>query len=104
MLHYLTFSTLTNIPCAAHLNNTRKRVLNYEKIDRKILLKARQMVKFRHLNSAWSSDGNILVRDSSDTKHRITSKADLAVFGPVPQLPAAGGTDSQTTALHTPQY
>ena len=65
------------------------------------------MVKFRHLNSAWSSDGNILVRDSSGTKHRIT-KADLAVFGPVPQLQgektAAGGTDSETTALHTPLY
>ena len=75
---------------------------------RKLLLKARQMVKFRHLNSAWSSDGNILVRDSSGTKHRITREADLAVFGPVPQLQgektAAGGTDSETTALHTPLY
>ena len=35
MLHYLTFSSLTNTPCAAHSNNTgtRKRVLNYEKIE-----------------------------------------------------------------------
>ena len=61
------------------------------------------MVKFRHLNSAWSSDGNILVRDSSDTKHRITREADVAVFGPVPQLQgektAAGGTDSKTVLM-----
>ena len=52
----------------------------------KILLKARKMVKEKHLSSAWSSDGTILVRDKEDTKHRIMCKSDLATFGPVPKL------------------
>ena len=38
------------------------------------------------LKSAWSSDGTILVRDLFDTKHRILTKEDLTVFGPVPDL------------------
>lgn len=52
----------------------------------KLLLKARKMVKDKRLKSAWSSDGNILVRDLRDTKHRIMSEGDLSVFGPVPML------------------
>ena len=52
----------------------------------KILLKARKMVKEKHLSSAWSSDGTILVRDKEDTKHRIMCESDLATFGPVPKL------------------
>ena len=38
MLHYLTFSSLANTTCTAHSNNTRKRVLNYEKKDRKLMI------------------------------------------------------------------
>ena len=41
-------------------------------------------------------DGNILVRDGEDKKHRILTKSDLAVFGPVPKL--WGETDSAGTA------
>ena len=52
----------------------------------KLLLKARKMAKTNILKSAWSSDGNILVRDSSDERHRIITETDLAVFGPVPKL------------------
>ena len=52
----------------------------------KILLKACKMVKEKHLNSAWSSDGTILVRDKDDEKHRIMCESDLAKFGPVPKL------------------
>ena len=37
VLHYLTFSSLTNTPCAAHSSYTRKRVLNYKKIDKIVL-------------------------------------------------------------------
>lgn len=51
-----------------------------------LLLKARQMVKHNNLKSAWSSDGNILVRDIRDVKHRITSVGELAKFGPIPTL------------------
>ena len=52
----------------------------------KLLLKARKMVKAGNFKSAWSSDGNILVRDKDDEKHRILTESDLAAFGPVPKL------------------
>lgn len=52
----------------------------------RLLLKARKMVKLGQLAGAWSSDGTILVRDPRDTKHRIASDSDLAVFGPVPVI------------------
>ena len=38
----------------------------------------------------------ILVRDSSDERHRIITETDLAVFGPVPKL--RGEVDSAGTA------
>ena len=61
----------------------------------KLLLKARRMVKNKLLNSAWSSDGNILVRDLRDIKHIIRAVGDLAKFGPVPLLNGeAPATDS----------
>ena len=71
----------------------------------KLLLKARKMVKSNLLKSAWSSDGNILVRDKEDKRHRILTESDLAVFGPVPKL--WGETDSAgsaegASASHTP--
>ena len=62
----------------------------------KLLLKARKMAKTNILKSAWSSNGNILVRDSSDERHRIITETDLAVFGPVPKL--RGEVDSAGTA------
>ena len=61
----------------------------------KLLLKARKMVKTSILKSAWSSDGNILVRDKDDERHRILYESDLAVFGPVPKL--RGEVDSAGT-------
>ena len=54
------------------------------------------MAKANRLKSAWSSDGNILVRDLGDTKHRILSECDLAVFGPVSKL--KGETESSREA------
>lgn len=71
----------------------------------KLLLKARKMVKSNLIKSAWSSDGNILVRDSEDERHRITTESDLAVFGPVPKLRGetdSTGTADGTTASHAP--
>ena len=71
----------------------------------KLLLKARKMVKTKLLKSAWSSDGNILVRDGEEEKHRITSESDLAVFGPVPKLFGeidAAGTADNVAAPHAP--
>ena len=62
----------------------------------KLLLKARKMAKANRLKSAWSSDGNILVRDLRDMKHRILSECDLAVFGSVPKL--RGETESSREA------
>lgn len=62
----------------------------------KLLLKARKMAKTNILKSAWSSDGNILVRVSADERHRIITESDLAVFGPVPKL--RGEVDSAGTA------
>ena len=56
------------------------------KSRKELLMKARRMVKNNLMKSAWSSDGAILVRDLSDTKHRILSESDLAVFGPVPDF------------------
>ena len=56
------------------------------KSRKELLMKARRMVKNILMKSAWSSDGAILVRDLSDTKHRILSESDLAVFGPVPDF------------------
>ena len=61
----------------------------------KLLLKARRMVKNKLLKSAWSNDGNILVRDLRDIKHRISTVDDLAKFGSVPLLNGeAPATDS----------
>ena len=61
-----------------------------------LLMKARNMVKTKHIHSAWSSDGTILVRDLADNKHRIISENDLALFGPVPKLRGEQSTtDSQ---------
>ena len=56
------------------------------KSRKELLMKARRMVKNNLMKSAWSSDGAILVRDLSDTKHRILSESDLAVFGSVPDF------------------
>ena len=55
------------------------------------------MAKANRLKSAWSSDGNILVRHLGETKHRILSECDLAVFVPVPRL--RGETESSREAL-----
>ena len=65
------------------------------KTRNKLLLKARKMVKSKLMKSAWSSDGNVLVRDNDDDKHRITCVTDLATFGPVPML--RGETDTAGT-------
>ena len=63
-----------------------------------LFLKARKMVKSGLLKSAWSSDGTILVRDLLDSKHRILAEADLAVFGPVPDLKKPAAATVTTTA------
>lgn len=66
------------------------------KLRNVLLMKARNMVKTKHIHSAWSSDGTILVRDLADNKHRIISENDLALFGPVPKLRGEQSTtDSQ---------
>ena len=49
------------------------------KLRNMLLMKARHMVKTKHIHSAWSSDGTTLVRDLADNKHRTISENDLAV-------------------------
>ena len=68
----------------------------------KLLLKARKMVKLGQLASAWSSDGTILVRDLRDTKHRIASDSDLAVFGPVPVIADQANNQAGSGSLELP--
>ena len=46
------------------------------------------------MQGAWTSDGNILVKDNSDGVHRISSLSDLFRFGYLlmnPNLPAMPG-------------
>lgn len=45
-----------------------------------ILYKARTLVKSKSINSCWSSDGTILVKDLSMKVHRIEGIADLSKF------------------------
>ena len=46
-----------------------------------LLYNARSLVKVELLKGAWSSDGNILVKDSKDKVHRINEISDLFQFG-----------------------
>ena len=54
------------------------------RVRSRILSKARRMVKNKHISSAWTSDGTILVRDKLDRIHRIQTETDLSNYGPVP--------------------
>jgi len=47
-----------------------------------LLYKARKLTKTKpkRLDSAWSSDGTVLVKDNSNTVHRIQSETDLSIF------------------------
>lgn len=71
------------------------------KLRNMLLMKARNMVKTKHIHSAWSSDGTILVRDLADNKHRIISENDLALFGPVPKLRGEQSTTASQGILAT---
>ena len=46
-----------------------------------ILFDARKLVKAQLIKSAWSSDGNVLVKDNRDVVHRVTGTDDLQQFG-----------------------
>lgn len=50
------------------------------KVRSGILYEARKLLKAELVKGAWSSDGNILVKDRTDHVHRITNSADLAQF------------------------
>ena len=43
----------------------------------KVLFEARKVVKGDFAKGAWSSDGNILIKDYADVVHRLTSEEDL---------------------------
>jgi len=47
-----------------------------------LLFKARKLTKTKpkKLDSAWSSDGTVLVKDNSNKVHRIQSETDLSIF------------------------
>ena len=47
ILHYFTFSSLTNTPGTSNPNNTQKRIMDHEKIDRR-------MIKFLEVYIFWS--------------------------------------------------
>ena len=42
-----------------------------------MLFEARKVVKADRAKGAWSSDGNILIKDYEDVVHRLTSEDDL---------------------------
>ena len=46
-----------------------------------LLFNARSLTKVELLKGAWSSDGNILVKDMNDKVHRINDISDLFQFG-----------------------
>ena len=46
-----------------------------------VLFEARKLAKLKFVQGAWTSDGNILVKDNSDDVHRISSLSDLFRFG-----------------------
>ncbi|MCG8048365.1 MAG: Mis12 domain-containing protein [Candidatus Thiodiazotropha endolucinida] len=50
------------------------------------LYSARKLVKSDMIKGAWSSDGNILIKDKSDKVHRVSAPDDLVQFG----LPVMG--------------
>lgn len=45
-----------------------------------LLYKSRELVRSRHLLSAWSADGNILVKDNKSKIHRVQSENQLDNF------------------------
>ena len=47
------------------------------KLRSKVLFEARKVVKADRAKGAWSSDGNILIKDYGDVVHRLTSDDDL---------------------------
>lgn len=55
----------------------------------KILYEARKVVKADRAKGAWSSDGNILIRDYNDVVHRLNTVPDLLSlnFPPKPVVP-----------------
>ena len=59
------------------------------KLRSKVLFEARKVVKADCAKGAWSSDGNILIKDYDDVVHRLTSVDDLngIVFPPKPPKP-----------------
>ena len=59
-----------------------------------ILFDARKLAKERRIYSAWSSNGTILLKDNTDTVHKISKDADLVPFRtaePRPPEPQAAG-------------
>lgn len=51
------------------------------KFRSEILFEARSLRRARKLNSAYSSDGKLFVRDLEDRRHQISSLDDLVKFG-----------------------
>lgn len=48
------------------------------KLRSQVLFEARKVVKADRAKGAWSSDGNILIRDHADIVHRLTSMTELS--------------------------
>lgn len=60
-----------------------ERVFINEELTRlrgEVFYNARRLVKSKHLKSAWTSNGVILVKDNSDVVHRCEFKNDLTKF------------------------
>ena len=55
-----------------------------------ILFEARKLRRANKLNSAYSSDGKIIVRDKKDTKYQISDLNDLVQFRYVKMTVSAG--------------
>ena len=59
----------------------------------KVLFEARKVVKADCAKGAWSSDGNILIKDFTDKVHRLSSVNDLDGIDFPPKPPAPEPTD-----------
>ena len=67
---------------------------NLTKVCSKLLYEARRRVKSKQVKSAWSSDGNILIKTTNDNGDEVVRRISSVTYLPTyiaPSAPAAGG-------------
>lgn len=76
------------------------------KFRSEILFEARSLRRAKKLNSAYSSDGKIFVRDLQDRRHQVSSLDDLVKFGYVrrPDPSHSVGPQPSTSGVGSMEY